>query len=139
MRLLKSSDRFGVYSSYPIELKLGRMILIISPHNRSASNFSIPSGGAVGLRLFKSSSAFTTDNFYPIELNLGRMVLDISPHNHSASDFSISLRGRYGAPPLEIFKSIHSLQFVPDSAETRYYDARQQSAQSPGAVFFISF
>ena len=33
-RLLKFSNRFTAYSTYPIELNLGRMILDISLHNR---------------------------------------------------------------------------------------------------------
>ena len=42
---------FEIYSSYPIELKLGRMILVISPHNRSVWDFRFSPGGAVRVRV----------------------------------------------------------------------------------------
>ena len=67
----------------------GRMILDISPHNRSASEFPILSGGAVGVRLSNYSNQFTANNFYPIQLKLGRMIQDISPLDHSELNFSI--------------------------------------------------
>ena len=38
-RLLKSSNRFPVYSFYPIELKLGRMILDVGLHNQYEQEF----------------------------------------------------------------------------------------------------
>ena len=38
-RLLRFSTRFTAYSSYRIEMKLGRMILGISPQNLSESDF----------------------------------------------------------------------------------------------------
>ena len=51
-RLLKSSDRSTAYSSYAIELKFGRVILHISPDNRSTSDFSIsPRGRCEGTSL----------------------------------------------------------------------------------------
>ena len=50
-RLLKSSNRFTAYSSYPIELKLGRMILDISPLDRLASDCSISSRGRASWNL----------------------------------------------------------------------------------------
>ena len=86
--LLISSNRFTAYSFYAIELKLGRMTLDISPHNRSASDFSVSlPGGTVGARLLQFSNRFIAYNSHAIELNLGRMLLNISPHNRSESDF----------------------------------------------------
>ena len=41
-RLLKSSNRFTAYSIHPIELKLGRMTLDLSPHNLAESEFLLP-------------------------------------------------------------------------------------------------
>ena len=74
--------------------ELCRMILDISPHNRSKLDFSIPiQGGAVDARLLKSSNRFTTYSSYTIELNFGKMILDISPHNRSEPDFLISIEG----------------------------------------------
>ena len=105
---LKSSNRFTPNSPYPIELKLGRMILHISPHSRSESDFMIFSQKA---RLLKSSNRFTAHSSYTIELKLGSMILDTSSHNRSRPDFSISSHGRCWVAPLEIFKSIPSLQF----------------------------
>ena len=92
--LLEISNRSTVYSSHARELKLGRMILDVSPHNRSTSDFSILSRGAWGARLSKSSNRFTAYSSGAIELKFGRMILDISPHNGSTSEFPILSRGR---------------------------------------------
>ena len=46
MRLLESSNRLIVHSSYPTELNPSRMIKDISPFNRSKSDFSICFEGA---------------------------------------------------------------------------------------------
>ena len=40
-RLLKSSNQFTAYIFHLIELKLGRMMLDISPHNRFEPDFSV--------------------------------------------------------------------------------------------------
>ena len=76
-RLSKSLNRFTAYSSYPFELKLGRMIPDIISHNRSELDFR--SEGAVKARLLIYVNRFTTYSINQIELNLGRMILDISP------------------------------------------------------------
>ena len=73
-----------------------------------------PPRGAVGARLLKLSNRFTVYSSDPIELKLGRMILDINPLDRFASDCSIFLGGAVGGAPLEIFKSIHSLQFLSD-------------------------
>ena len=93
-RLLKSSNRFTAYRSYPIELKLGRMILDIIPHKLSTSDFSISQGGAVGARFLSYLNRSTAYSSHAIELKLGRMILDISPHNRSESDFPVSFKGQ---------------------------------------------
>ena len=55
-RLLKSSNRFTAYIFYPIELKLGRMILDVRPNHRSKPDFSISFQGGCpeGLPIIKS-------------------------------------------------------------------------------------
>ena len=73
----------------------------------------------MGARPFKSSSRFTAYISYPLELKLGRMIQDISLHNRSEQDFfRFPPRGRCVGVSLEIFKSITSLQFLSDLAET---------------------
>ena len=77
---------------HPIELKLGRMILDISPHHLAEPDF---------------------------ELKRCRMIWDIGPHNPSASFFSIYPSGRCGGAPLEILNrltaySIHSIDRILD-------------------------
>ena len=68
--------------------------MVINPHNRSASDYSISFQGALlGARYLKSSNRFTAYSIYPIELKFDRLILDISPHNRSKLDFSISLQG----------------------------------------------
>ena len=64
--------------------------------------------------LLKSSNQFTAYNFYPIELKFGRMILDISPLDRSEAEFAFSF---LGARLLEIFESIHRLQYSSDRAE----------------------
>ena len=91
-RVLKFSNRFTVYRSYPIELEFGRMIIVISPHNRSESGFSIcPTGQCRGapLDIFKSIHSL---HFYPIELKLFRMILDDSSLDLSEPDSPIFLQ-----------------------------------------------
>ena len=90
---MKFSNRFTAYSSYPVQLKLGRMIMNISPLDRSGRNFRFHSRGAVGARLLKSLKRFTAYSVHPIELELDRMILDISPLSYSKLDFSISFQG----------------------------------------------
>ena len=102
--------RYIAYISYPIELKLGRIILAISPHNRLGPDFSemtlqngsdssirrifyLLSGGTVKACVLQISNRFTAYSSYALELNLCRMILDIRPHNRSMSDFSISSQG----------------------------------------------
>ena len=92
-RVLKSSNQFPAYSFYAIELKLGTMILDISPHNRSASDFSILPRGCCGAAPHETPSRFTAYSSYPIKLKLDRMIPDINPHNRLALDFSISFQG----------------------------------------------
>ena len=55
-RLLQSSNRSTAYSSYVIELKLDRMMLGISPHNRLTSDYFLISlrGRCGALEIFKS-------------------------------------------------------------------------------------
>ena len=72
--LLRSSNRFTAYSFYAIELKLGRMILDISLHNRLESDFPFSPRGAVGARLLKFSNRFTAYSIYPIELKLSMII-----------------------------------------------------------------
>ena len=92
-RLLKSSNRFTAYSSDPIELKLGRMILHMNPLDRVVWDSSISARGRCGsgspLEIFKSTHRL---QFYPTELKFDRMILDISPLNRSELNFSISFR-----------------------------------------------
>ena len=90
-------------SSYAIELKLGRMILDISPHNRSTSDFifRFSPRGAVGPRLSKSSNRFTVYSSYPIELKFDRMI----PDNRTiVQSYILRLpsRERCGGAPIEI-------------------------------------
>ena len=75
---------------HPIELKLGKKILDISPHNSFASDFSIYPSGRCGARLLKSSNRHTVYSIHSIKMELARMILDISPHNLAEQDFSIS-------------------------------------------------
>ena len=84
---MQSSNRFTAYSSYLIELKLGKMILDISPRKLDELDFS--PGGAVGTRLLETPNRFTAYSSHTIELKLGMMVLDISPLDRSTSDFSV--------------------------------------------------
>ena len=71
-RLLRFSNRFTAYSSDAIEMKLGRMILGISPHNRSESDFPVSSPeGAVWARLSK----FLIRNIYPKNFGTYMMML----------------------------------------------------------------
>ena len=65
--LLKSANRITAYISYPIELKLRRMILDISSHNCSQPDFSILPSGPLGTRLLKSSNQFTAYSSHPID------------------------------------------------------------------------
>ena len=92
MRLLKSSNQLTAYSSYTIDLKVGRMLLVISQYNRLESDFSISPEGAVGARLLRSSNRFTAYS-YPIDRKLDRFIQVISPHNPSIR-FFIILPGR---------------------------------------------
>ena len=71
-----------------------------------------------------------------MRLNWTWMILDISPHNRIASDFSIFPKGLCWSAPLEIFKSIHSRQYLSDWVETWDDNTRHQSAQSLWAGFF---
>ena len=63
-------------------------------------------------------------------------MLDISPLNRSEPDFSIPSRGRFRGAPLEIFKSIHSLEYSSFWTENWWGDTRHQSARSCGIGFF---
>ena len=93
-RLLQFTNRFTACSSYPIELKLGRMVLDISPLDRSASDCSISPRGAVGGAHFEIFKPIHSLKFYLIELKFSRKVLDLSPLDRSEPDFSISFQGR---------------------------------------------
>ena len=56
-RLLQFTNRFTAYSTDAIEMKLDRMILGISPHNRSESDFPVPPRGrcwGAPFQIFKS-------------------------------------------------------------------------------------
>ena len=100
--ILKSSNQFTVYSSYPIKLKLGRMILDISPQNCPSRIFRSPSRWRCGGAFFANLNRFTAYSPYVIELKLCRMIQNIRPHNRSASEFSIySRRCCGGARPLK--------------------------------------
>ena len=112
--LLKSLHRFTAYNIYPMELKRGRMIVDISPHSLAEPGILFPSRGAVGARLLRFLIRFAAYSIHPIELELDRMILDISPLDRFASDISISPGGVEEGAPLEIFKSIYSLQFLSD-------------------------
>ena len=50
------------------------MILAISPHNRSESDFPVSSEGAVGARLSKFSNRFTNYSIYPLDLELDMII-----------------------------------------------------------------
>ena len=89
-RLLKSPNRFRAYTSHAIELKLGRVILDISPYNRSEPDFSISFQGG---RLLKTLNRFTSHSIHPIELELDRMIVNICSLNRSKLDSSISFQG----------------------------------------------
>ena len=73
-----------------------------------------------------------------MKLKLGGMILDINPLNHSGRIFRFPLRELCRSVIFEIFKSIHSLQFLSDSAETWKDDPRHQFTQSRGAGFSYS-
>ena len=88
----------------------------------------------MGARLLKSFNRFTACSSYLIELKLDRMIPDINPHNHSKLNFPTP-RGRCGGARLQIFISIHSVQYSSDCAETWHGNARHQSAQSLWAGF----
>ena len=118
VRLLKSSNRFTAYSSHAIELKFGRMIHDISPHNRSEQDFLISPQGALGdpcvkrapLKYSNGSAALVTQL---IELNfVGRKKENLkklywtSVHQSHGARFSIFPRRRCGNVSFEIFKSI---------------------------------
>ena len=68
----------------------------------------------------RSSNRFKAYRSYAIELKLGRMIQVISPQTRSESDFPVSPGGRCWGAPFEIFKSIHSLQYLSDCDETWY-------------------
>ena len=104
------------YYIHPNELNISRMILDISRHNLVEPDFSIFSQ-EVPLR---SSNRFKAYRSYAIELKLGRMIQVISPQTRSESDFPVSPGGRCWGAPFEIFKSIHSLQYLSDCDETWY-------------------
>ena len=90
---MKSSNRFTAYSSYPIELKLGWIILDISSLDRFASDCPISTYGALwGARILKSLNRFTAYNFYSIELKFGRMTLGISPLDRCPSRGAVAAR-----------------------------------------------
>ena len=131
-RLLKSSNRFAAYSSYPIELELGRIILVISTHNRPKQDFCFQ--GRCGARLLEYSNRFTAYSSYPIELKRGRMILEIIPHNHSESDFFITPRGAVGVWLLKFPNRFTACSIYPIELKL-YDDTRQQSAQSLWAGF----
>ena len=79
-RLLRFTIRCTAYSSYAVELKLGRMILDISPHNLAKEDFSISSEEVLwGARLLRSSIRFAAHSSYAIEVKLSRMILEINP------------------------------------------------------------
>ena len=66
------------------------------------------------------------------------MIAEISPHNRSKSDCPISFWRRCWGAPLEVFGSIHSLQYLSDWAETSHDYTRHQSGQ-PLPVRFSDF
>ena len=71
-RLLRSSNRFTAYSSYPIELKLDGTLLKHQSAQSLGIGFSDFPQGAVRARLLKSSNRFTAYSSYQIELKLGK-------------------------------------------------------------------
>ena len=136
VRLFKSSNQFTAYNFYPIELKFGRMILDISPLDRSVPDYSISIQGRCGGRHLRSSIRlqptvfmrlswnsirwyWTTDRYrftayssYAIDMKLVRMIVGSSPHNCSESDFPVFPRGRCWGASFEIFESIHNLLYL---------------------------
>ena len=84
--------------TWPIELKLRRMILDIGARSHSVGDFEIAFHGA---RLSKPSISIIYNSIitWPTELEFCRLILAVSAHSHFSA----------GAP-LEIFKSIPSLQ-----------------------------
>ena len=92
-----------------IELKLGRMMLVINSINRSGPDFPIFFQETLWGCFLKSSNWFTAYSSYWVELKLGRMMLDIRLHN-CLNCFPFSWKGKsnsLGGVPPEIFKSIH--------------------------------
>ena len=80
-----------------------------------AGFFDIIPRGAVGERVLQFTNRFTAYSSYAIELNVCGMIQDISPHNLAEPDFfDFFPEGAVGGAPLEIFQSIHSLQFSCD-------------------------
>ena len=67
-----------------------------------------------------------------------KMILDISPHSRSESDFLISHRGRCWGASIEIFKSIHSLQYWSDWTDTHSLQYWSDWAENPNIAIFLS-
>ena len=81
---------------YPMELKLGKIILHVSSHNRWKPNFSIFQGGAVEECPMKFSNQFTTLSIGPIEVELGRIILDTPTNNAHIEGGCPCLRTKWG-------------------------------------------
>ena len=84
VRLLNSLGQFTAYSIHPIELKLGKMILGISPHNLAEPDFIFPLRRCCGEgRLLQSSNRFTAYSSDAIEMKGCKMIQVIGQHKNS--------------------------------------------------------
>ena len=108
------------------------MIIDVGSHNRSVPDFAIPSQGRASWNIQIDSQPTVRIR---LSWNLVGWVLDIRPHNLAEPHFLIFSHEVLGVAPLAIFKSIHSLPFLSDWAETLQDDTRYQSPQSLGGGF----
>ena len=87
--LLKFPSRFTAYSSYLIELQVDRMILVISPHDRTKP-YLLTSFDSRACPL-KFSNRLTVHSSHPIRLKLDKILLDIILRNRYEQDFPFFL------------------------------------------------
>ena len=124
---MTSLNHFTAYSFHSIELKLGGMILDISPHNRSGPYLSVTSRKRCGGALLKFSNRFTFDflpggdvgaRFRNLQINSHptvfmrlisncRMILNIILHSRYEQDFFRSM----GRKIFRIFCGRHLYMF----------------------------
>ena len=117
-RHLKAPISISSLITWPIMLKLLNDTGHWCAESLSPSFCDFLLGGAVGARLLKSSISISFLITWPTKLKLCRIILDVGAHSRSVPDIAISSQGRCKGAPLEIFKSIHTLQFLSDWTET---------------------